>query len=372
MSRGWKVVLGIFGAIVALNVGTRILNSYTGGSPGGPTSSSYATGTDGLAGYFSLLADDGHQVERIRTFPSRTALSADATAVVLDPEFVSAGDARALRAFVERGGRLLIGGGGESSVWLRELLQPAPDWSTKGIAHAQLLAPVPELAGATRLRSAGNGSFGDTGAALPAYGAAKRSLVAVASLGLGRVILLADATPLQDGYLGFADNARFGLGAAGDAARPVEFFESYHGYGPVTGYGSIPARWVVLLGGLALAALALMVARGRRLGPPEAESRELPPPRRAYVDSVAGIMARAKRPDEALEPVRSETKARLARRVGLPQDAAPEVLEAAARRFGLPEAEIDAMLGRPGSGDRILAAGRALVHAGRTDVRRDE
>ena len=64
--------------------------------------------------------------------------------------------------------------------------------------------------------------------------------------------------------------------------------------------------------------------------------------------------------------------ARLAKRVGLTEDAELGTLEAAARRVGLPEVEIDAMLGRPGGGDRILAAGRALVHAGRTDVRRDE
>ena len=186
------------------------------------------------------------------------------------------------------------------------------------------------------------------------------------------MILLADASPLQDRYLGAADNARFALAAAGAQSRPVEFFESYHGYGPATGYDSIPARWQALLGGLALAAFALMIARGRRLGPPEAEGRTLPPPRRVYVDSLAGVVARAKRPDEALEPVRREAKARLARRAGLADDAAPDALEAAARRVGLPEAEIDAMLGRPGSGDRVLAAGRALVHAGKTDVRRDE
>lgn len=372
MSRGWKVVLGVFAAIVALNVGTRILNSLTGGSPGGPTSSSYATGPDGLAGYFSLLAGDGHQVERLRTFPSRTELSADDTAVVLDPGFVSTEDAQALRAFVERGGRLLIGGGGESSVWLRELLQPAPEWSTTGVAKAQPLAPAPDLAGVMQLESSSNGSWETTGAALPVFGTAKRGLVAVASLGQGRVILLADASPLQDGNLSLADNARFGLDAAGSPARPVDFFESYHGYGPTSGYSSIPARWDVLLGGLILAALALMFARGRRLGPPEQESRELPPPRRAYVDSLAGIIARAKRPDEALEPVRAEARVRLAWRVGLTQDAGLDTLEAAARRVGLPEAEIDAMLGRPGGGDRILAAGRALVHAGRTDVRRDE
>jgi Domain of unknown function (DUF4350) len=372
MSRGWQIALGVLVALIVLNVGTRFLNSVTGGSPGGPTSSSYATGADGLAAYFSLLAQNGHPVERVRTLPARTALSAGATAVVLDPVFVNPGDARALRAFVERGGRLLVGGGAESSLWLRSLLRPAPVWSSTGVAHAKLLAPVPELAGAVQLRSAGNGSWQNTGAALNAYGTAERSLVAVASLGLGRVILLADASPLQDRYLGVGDNARFGLGAAGDATRPVEFFESYHGYGPATGYSSIPMRWDLLIGGLALAAVALMIARGRRLGPPEAESRELPPPRRVYVDSLAGIMARAKRPDEALEPVRAEARARLSRRTGLPRDAPLQTLEAAARRSGLPEAEIDAMLGRPGSGDQILAAGRALVHAGRTDVRRDE
>ena len=116
-----------------------------------------------------------------------------------------------------------------------------------------------------------------------------------------------------------------------------------------------------------------MIARGRRLGPPEAESRELPPPRRAYVDSLAGIMARTKRPDEALEPVRAETRARLARRVGLARGRRARRRSRPPRgRVGLPDAEIDAMLGRPGSGDPVLAAGRALVHAGRTDVRRDE
>ena len=144
-----------------------------------------------------------------------------------------------------------------------------------GIHDAALLVPAPDLAGAVHLRGSGEGgSWKDTGAALPTYGSATRSLVAVASLGFGRVILLADASPLQDGYLGDADNARFALAAAGPPSRPVVFFESYHGYGPAAGVGSIPGRWEALLGGLVLAALALMVARGRRLGPPEAEGRE--------------------------------------------------------------------------------------------------
>jgi hypothetical protein len=252
------------------------------------------------------------------------------------------------------------------------LLSSEPTWSAAPSTHTHPLAPVPELAGVTRLETAGAGSWATTGAALPVYGNDTSSVVAVATVGLGRVVMLADASILQNSYLGTGDNARFALDVAGSSARPVDFFESYHGYGPSMGYASIPGRWIELLGGLVLAALALMVARGRRLGPPEAEGRDLPPPRRAYVDSVAGILARARRPDEVLNPIRAETQARIARRAGLPVDAAPEVLEAAARQAGLSEAEIGAMLGRSGDDDAVLSAGRALVHAGRTDARRDE
>jgi hypothetical protein len=370
VSRGWAVTVTIFAALVVLYVGGRLLNSLTGGSPGGPTSSSYATGADGLAGYLSLLVAEGHSVDRLRVDPAKAALPSNETVVVLDPGFVNAADARSLALFVDHGGRLIIGGA-EPSSWLQALLSPAPEWSAQAVANAHVLIPVPELAGDTRLAAANDGSWNTAGAALPVYGGAKGSLVAVASLGRGRVILLADASMLQNQYLGSADNARFALAAAGAPSRPVAFFESYHGYGPASGFSSVPGRWLLLLAGLVVAAVALMIARGRRLGPPEPESRDLPPPRRAYVDSVAGILARARRPDEALEPVRAETVARIARRAGLPEGATLEQVEAAARRLGLPDAEIDAMLGRPGTGDPVLTAGRALVHAGGTDARRD-
>ena len=81
MSRGWKITLTVFGVIVAINVGSRILNSVTGGSPGGPTSSSYATGADGLAGYLSLLVAEGHHVDRLRVYPAKATLAPDETAV---------------------------------------------------------------------------------------------------------------------------------------------------------------------------------------------------------------------------------------------------------------------------------------------------
>ena len=85
-----------------------------------------------------------------------------------------------------------------------------------------------------------------------------------------------------------------------------------------------------------MAAAAWLLARSRRLGPPEDEARALPPPRWAYVDAVAGTLARTRRPHEATEPVRQRARQLIARRTGLPPDAAPDDLYRAALRLGLP------------------------------------
>ena len=118
--------------------------------------------------------------------------------------------------------------------------------------------------------------------------------------GRGRIVLLADSSPLQNRLLGEADNAAFALALSGRG--PLTFVESVHGYGPQRGLAALPARFGWALIGLLLAALVFMVARGRRLGPPERERRELPPPRRAYVDALAATMARGKEREEAVAP----------------------------------------------------------------------
>jgi hypothetical protein len=56
-----------------------------------------------------------------------------------------------------------------------------------------------------------------------------------------------------------------------------------------------------------LAAFAFMLARGRRLGPPEAAARELAPARRLYVESLGTLLARTRRPAEALESLRKRS-----------------------------------------------------------------
>lgn len=360
MNRGWRIGIGVVVAAIVFQVVLQGLQHVTGGTPGGPASSSYATAASGLRAYAELLGREGHPVSRVRSYPHEAELDPASTVIVLDPPFVTRADAASLERFVEAGGRLVAGGNG--SAWLRRILDPAPvrDPSAR-VAQATAIAPAPELSGVARVRAGGRGGWASAGAALPVLGDDRAALVDVAMLGRGRLLLLATASPLQNAQLGAADNAQLGLNLAGAAGRPVAFLESYHGYGEASGLGAIPLRWKLLLAGLVLAGLTFMVARGRRLGPPEADERELPPPRRVYVESLGNVLAKSRRPAEAVAPVQQHARAALSRRAGLRQDADPATMRSAAARLGLPPEEIDAMFDPADTAADTLAAGRALA-----------
>ena len=75
MRPGARAVVAVLVVVLGLNLLTAGVSTVTGGSgPGGPTSSSYATASDGLAAYAELLARHGHAVERLRTSLAEAAL----------------------------------------------------------------------------------------------------------------------------------------------------------------------------------------------------------------------------------------------------------------------------------------------------------
>jgi hypothetical protein len=180
-------------------------------------------------------------------------------------------------------------------------------------------------------------------------------------VGSGRVTLLADSSPLQNRLLGQADNAALGLALAGPRGRPVAFLESYHGYGAGSGLSALPLAWKLLLGGLGLAALVYAVARGRRFGPPEEEGRTLAPPRREYVDSLAAVVARSKRRDDAVGPVRRAARDTLLRRASVPSGGYYDAVRVAAKRVGLADEDAEALLREAVTDDDVLALGRAAA-----------
>lgn len=358
-------VTGIVIAVVAVNVLLSVLrDAYRG--PEGRPSSSYATAPNGIAAYAELLARRGYPVAPLRGSLSEN-LPDDGLLVVLDPDMMSRDEATVLAEWVAAGGRLVIGG--RPDLWAAALMdERAPDWSAAGILSAEPLADVGETRQVTTIGGAGHGSWADTGAALPIVGlesSPARNLVAVAAIGAGRAVLIADTSILHNRYLARNDNAVFALNIAGAVGTPVYFAEGVHGYGSETGLAAIPPRWKFALGGLALAVIVWMLAVGRRLGPPEPAARDLPPARRAYVEALTTTLARTKRSNEVVAPVRAAARAKLARRAGLESNADDSSLEGAGRAMGLTNEELAAILGR--SDGNVVAVGRAVTKLGGRD-----
>ena len=291
------------------------------------------------------------------------ALSPADTLVVLDPVGFDRDEERAVRRFVERGGRLVAGGAGATALLLEALLADPPAWSSAGIRNAEPVGGAPEVTGLDSVRTAGEGSWSEPGATTPILGDGSRLLATVATLGRGRVVALADPSPLQNRLLATADNAGFGLAAAGDGRDRRVRRGARTATARRAGSGAIPGRWQAALFGLTLAALLGVVAAGRRLGPPEDAARPLPPARREYVDAVAVSLARTNRPAEALEPLQAAARARLARRAGLPPTASEPQLRAAAARLGWSAHETDALFAPPRTAVDVVAAGSALARA---------
>jgi len=325
---------------VAVNLLFRMLDSVTGGTPGGPRSSSYATSAQGAAAYAELLGREGHDIVQERSLPHSAALDTGATVFLLDPPSVTAADMGALASFVRAGGRL--------------------------VASGLSVEALRKLGAAPLSRGHGPPSTRADGFALQTDGASWRGhgFLSYRPLGGGIAYLLADASPLQNRLLGNADNAALGLAIAGPPSRPAEFLETYHGYGRSSGLSALPLSWKLLLGGLGLAALVWLIARGRRFGPAEPEGRELPPARRVYVDSLASIIARSRQRDAAVEPVRAEARRVLRRRFALPNAAGDDDLRAAAKRLDIPDDEIAALLGSARSDADVVAVGRAFARIG--------
>ncbi len=346
-----KVVVVVLAAALAVNLFARFIDDSTGGSgsPGGRPVSSYATQPDGIAAYADLLGREGHPVERTRQQIAKQIFDPTTTVVVLEPDTLDANDVGVLLAFVVNGGRLVVGG--TQPAYLGALGAAPPEWSPGGPDSWNVVDP--SLAPITRIAGAGAGRFVTAGAGTAIVGNGVDALVVQSRVGRGTIDFVADSSPFQNRYLASADNAALALTLAGEPGRTVVFPEFVHGYGPARGLAAIPTDWKIALVVLALAALVLMWARGRRLGPPEDESRPLPPPRAAYVDALGSTLARTHRPAPALEIVARTVRARVGER------AERDEFARRAKVFGLSQEEIDAVLA-PITDEHVLALGHAL------------
>jgi hypothetical protein len=354
----WIGIALVVAAVVVVNLLARGLDeSIGGGDPTGLPGSSYATTSDGLAAYASLLSDFGHPVSRQRGPLAEADLDPRTTVVVLEPQEGTAEDAAALLRFVSAGGRLVIGG--SNPFYLARLRDDPPAWQPGGPTRWQVAA---SLDAGKRVESAGRGAFTETFGRRDLMTSDGDVLVAEEPVGAGTMVFVADASPFENDFLARADNAAVGIALAGAAGRPVVFAEGVHGYRERSGLSAIPTPWKVALVLVALAALTYVWSRSRRLGPPDRPARTLPPPRAEYVDALSVTLERTRDPQRALEPMRQWARSRIAVSAGLRVDATDDEYEHAATAYGLDDDDRSA-LRRPANDDEsVLALGRAVAH----------
>jgi hypothetical protein len=350
--------------LVVINVGLGLLDGATrGADQSGSRSSSFSTAATGTAGYADLLERYGHPTRRFRGELRRSDVGHHNVLMILDAGTPTRAERRAVEWFLELGGRLVVGGP-DALAWTDDRYMAGSRGIDPGRVHWQPTGPritrTTVEGESYRVHTDGNGSWSTSdGRSLT------EELEPVVRLNEepGVNLVVADTSPLQNRRLDELDNAAFGLALAGDNGRPVVFLEGPHGYDSGSGLDVIPGRWKVALVGGALAALLTLIAASRRIGPAEETVRRLPPPRRAYVDAVGVALARTRQPAEAIAPVQAAAREHLARRAGIPADAIPDDIRAAATREGWSTAEIDALYAPATDNESILAAGAALARA---------
>ena len=345
-------IIGIVGAIGLFAVGKFVGRATEGAPEFGPRGSSRSTAEDGAAALRELLGrygvDTREQVGEIEL----GELDPSTTFVMLDPDPVADSTVRALSIFVGRGGRLVTGGFRPD--WLKGITDDIPVWDNTA-------PPVRATVRNDQFRV----SSDDSGSWVR-----PRLLVVRRVVGEGEVRAIANTSPLHNSRLDRADNAALGVALVG-TDRTAVFAEGVHGFGRRSGAAAIPSRWKAALVLGSLAVLLTALAMGRRLGPPERIARPLPPPRAAYVDAVAEVLRRSKRPQEALQSMQTTLRSRLAARAGLPPPTSDGVdgpvrseldaLVAAAERLGWAPAEIAAVRDPVTDDDSVLRLGHALV-----------
>jgi hypothetical protein len=282
------------GGALGLFVALALLGAFSG-EPGGPASSSYATGDRGAAAWATLLSRTGHPVGQLRESLSKAALLPQETIVLLEPDALLHSEGTRLVAFVRAGGRLVYGSS-QPRRTLPALLYSPPVWSARGPSRYTAVAAKDALAASVgEVRTAGEGSWSSfAGYASPVGAPDGNALLLRRQIGAGTLELLSDVSPFQNRLLASADNAQLALNVAGPPGRAVVFVESVHGYGAGRGLAALPPGWLLAFAVLGLAGLLWIAARARRLGPAEQSVELLPPARSAYADAVALLLRRTK------------------------------------------------------------------------------
>jgi Domain of unknown function (DUF4350) len=348
-------VLSVLGAIVA-----------PAPNPIDAGTSTFSAGPRGTKGAYLTLAELGYRVER--SIEPMTAVHADpstTTLILSGDEPPSEQDRRAIREFVEQGGTLLaVGDNGGYALGLVVPSDTRPFGLEESVETFHPLTPSPLSVGASDVNMTAETTvpkFTDTYAAI--YGSAEEPVVAVATLGMGRAVWVADNTPFANAHLDKADNLRLLLNTVGPVGRRVIFDEHYQGHKrSLWSYvAGTPLPWFALQAGLIL--VAVLLTHSRRQGPvrpPQEDARTSP---MEFVDMLGALYRRANARQAAVHAARLRLRRAIAAACGVPAATEDETLaRAAGARLHTDAAGIGGLLAEAdaAAGQPDLSAPRAI------------
>jgi len=302
----------------------------------------YSTSTGGAQAAYLLLRELGYQSERWEKSPTELPANGEGKILILAGpiDFPEKREGGALQAFARSGGWIIYAGNfpflflGNGDV--------TPKWDTNpgllvqsfpAIAPSPLTRVAPKI---TMLESS-TWDFSD-GNQVPLYGNASERVVVTWKLGKGRVLWWAAPTPItnsgitRDGNLPFfLDCIRAVRPGASPGETTVLWDEYFHGYrGSLWDYfEETPVPWAIFQ--LALIAVFVLLAFGRRSGPlyaPAAASRLSP---LEFVDTLGDLYRRANAGSAAVRVAYQRFRTPLLRRLALAPTVSNMQLDAAVR-----------------------------------------
>jgi hypothetical protein len=360
-SREVAVAASGLALVVALSIGVAILAPPA--SETLPSGSSFSHQPSGSAAAYLTLERLGYTIRR--SFDPLAAIAGDpaSTVVILaDPaEMPSNADRRALQSMVAAGATVLLTGCGARAFVADVGDDPGEPEAAEATPHAARL-PSPLSAHAPRI-SMPAACASRRGAGFTAlYGDEDAPVVRFRRSGRGLLVLWAGSTPISNAAIEDAGHLELLLNLAGPPGRAILWDEFYHGQRrSLYSYAKhTPLPWAAAQVLLVLCVAAAMYARRRApILERTVESRASP---LEFVDTMAGLYARADTAADAVTLARTRLRRLLAGVTGLAPDAHDDrLVAAAAGRRRVDAAELRAALAAAGgAGSGTLAARDAL------------
>jgi len=327
---GWadrRVLTIAGGAFVLLVLAAFVLMPNVESGPDLPTTYSAASG--GAKAAWLLLGELGYDARRWERPPADLPTRADRAVLILaDPTtYPREADIELVRDFARRGGRVIVTGA------LAATFFPDEAFTVNRLPTVWRQVPAVNLSAITRaaprITLTPSAVWAARANGTPLFADEAGTRVIERQEGKGTVVLWASATPLTNAGLKEPGNVEFFLaclGAPGDVQ--VLWDEYFHGYRHSLTASAInsPIAWLLLH--LGFIAVAVLWTYSRRSGPvfaPVTGSRLSP---LEFVRTLGHLYERAGAASTAVDVTYSRFRYLLTRRLGVPPDAPPDVLDA--------------------------------------------